>query len=262
VEAVLRRWEVAGLVALAVIVLTIPLSLLRRPPVAGATSDETPTFVGTEACKDCHRTAYDSWLGSDHDLAMAEASEDTVLGDFDGVEFEHLGITSRFSRRDRKFFIWTEGPGGEMAEFEVAYTFGHDPLQQYLIPFPGGRLQASHLAWDVVRRRWFHLYPDQAIPPDDWLHWTRNAQTWNGMCAECHSTNLKKGYDRATWHGPTSHRWLGPIWLMPAWWSRRATSSRRRWWSFVRPATRVGQSSATMTTPVSACSTTWCHRCW
>jgi predicted CXXCH cytochrome family protein len=198
VEAVLRRWEVAGLVALAVIVLTIPLSLLRRPPVAGATSDETPTFVGTEACKGCHRTAYDSWLGSDHDLAMAEASEDTVLGDFDGVEFEHLGITSRFSRRDRKFFIWTEGPGGEMAEFEVAYTFGHDPLQQYLIPFPGGRLQASHLAWDVVRRRWFHLYPDQAIPPDDWLHWTRNAQTWNGMCAECHSTNLKKGYDPET----------------------------------------------------------------
>jgi len=195
VEAVLRRWEIAGLVALAVIVLAIPLSLLRRLPTAGATPEDTPGFVGTEACRDCHRTEYDGWLGSDHDLAMAEASEDTVLGDFDGAELEHFGVRSRFERRDGKFIIWTDGPRGDMAEFEVAYTFGHDPLQQYLIPFPGGRLQASHLAWDAVRRRWFHLYPDQEIPPDDWLHWTRNAQNWNGMCAECHSTNLKKGYD-------------------------------------------------------------------
>jgi tetratricopeptide (TPR) repeat protein len=33
------------------------------------------------------------------------------------------------------------------------------------------------------------------LSPDDWLHWTRNGQNWNGMCAECHSTNLQKGYD-------------------------------------------------------------------
>jgi len=220
VEAVLRRWEIAGLIALAVIVLAIPLSLLRRPAAADASTDGRPTFVGTAACKDCHQAAFDAWHGSDHDLAMAEADEDTVLGDFDDVEFEHFGVTSRFERRDGKFIIWTEGPAGDMAEFEVAYTFGHDPLQQYLIPFPGGRLQASHLAWDVQRERWFHLYPDQEIPPDDWLHWTRNAQNWNGMCAECHSTNLVKGYDpdtdsyRTTWsdidvgceacHGPGS----------------------------------------------------------
>jgi predicted CXXCH cytochrome family protein len=220
VDAVLRRWEIAGLVALAVIVLAIPMSLLRRPTVPDVEADDRPTFVGTAACRDCHQAAYDGWRGSDHDLAMAEATEDTVLGDFDDAEFEHFGVRSRFSQRDGKFFIRTDGPGGEMAEFEVAYTFGHDPLQQYLIAFPGGRLQASHLAWDVPRQRWFHLYPDQEIPPDDWLHWTRNAQNWNGMCAECHSTNLIKGYDpesdsyRTTWsdidvgceacHGPGS----------------------------------------------------------
>jgi tetratricopeptide (TPR) repeat protein len=85
-----------------------------------------------------------------------------------------------------------------MDEFEIEYTFGWEPLQQYLIRFPGGRLQALSIAWDVERRRWFHLYPDQAIPPDDWLHWTRNGQNWNGMCAECHSTDLRKSYDPAT----------------------------------------------------------------
>ena len=85
-----------------------------------------------------------------------------------------------------------------MAEFEVKYTFGIEPLQQYLVPFPGGRLQALSIAWDVERERWFFLYPDTDIAADDWLHWTRNAQNWNGMCAECHSTNLRKNFDAET----------------------------------------------------------------
>jgi len=42
------------------------------------------------------------------------------------------------------------------------------------------------------------MYPGQEIPHDDWLHWTKAAQNWNGMCAECHSTNLEKGYDPAS----------------------------------------------------------------
>jgi predicted CXXCH cytochrome family protein len=56
-------------------------------------------------------------------------------------------------------------------------------------------LQALSIAWDVQKREWFFLYPGQVIQPGDWLHWTRGAQNWNGMCAECHSTNLIKGYD-------------------------------------------------------------------
>jgi predicted CXXCH cytochrome family protein len=194
-DADLRRWEVAGLVALVVIVVAIPLSLLQQPAARGATPDDTPAFVGGAACRDCHQAAYDEWRGSDHDLAMAEANEETVLGDFDDAEFTNAGVTSRFSKRGDEYIVWTEGPNGEMGEFEVAYTFGHDPLQQYLVPFPGGRLQALSIAWDTEQERWFQLYPDQEIPPDDWLHWTRNGQNWNGMCAECHSTNLRKNHD-------------------------------------------------------------------
>jgi tetratricopeptide (TPR) repeat protein len=129
---------------------------------------------------------------------MAPADSANVRGDFSGVEFEHKGVTSRFTTRDGRYFVYTEGPDGEMADFEIAYTFGWEPLQQYLIAFPGGRYQALSLAWDTERKEWFHLYPEQDIPADDWLHWTRSAQTWNGMCAECHSTNLKKGFDPET----------------------------------------------------------------
>jgi tetratricopeptide (TPR) repeat protein len=180
-------------------VLAIPLSLLREPKGAATSAlDAPPTFAGTVACRDCHRTEYERWVGSDHDLAMDVATEATVLGDFSGVEATFHGTTSRFFRRDGRFYIETEGPDGELAEFIVTHTFGHDPLQQYLTPFEGGRLQAFHLAWDRVRGEWYHLYPEQDIPPGDWLHWTRNGQNWNGMCAECHSTNLIKGFDAGT----------------------------------------------------------------
>ncbi len=97
----------------------------------------------------------------------------------------------------------TEGPDGEIAEFRVAYTFGVEPLQQYLIEFPDGRLQALNIAWDTRPaeaggQRWFHLYPDEQIDADDELHWTRLSQNWNYMCADCHSTGYRKNYDPST----------------------------------------------------------------
>jgi Tfp pilus assembly protein PilF len=193
-----RSWKIAGAVALGVIVISIPLYVLleaNRRDTSSLHQVADAEFVGREQCTDCHETAYQGWLGSDHDNAMARASEESVLGDFDDAEFEQHGVTSRFFRRDGRYFVFTEGPGGEMGEFEIQYTFGVEPLQQYLVPFSGGRLQALSIAWDTQRQRWFSLYPDQRIAPDDWLHWTRNAQNWNGMCAECHSTHLQKNYD-------------------------------------------------------------------
>jgi predicted CXXCH cytochrome family protein len=195
---VLRRWLAVGAWATAAIVLALPIYLLRRSLGGEAAPPTAATYVGREVCTPCHERETEAWRGSDHDRAMEVASDSTVRGDFGDVTVTFNGITSRFYRRDGRFLVHTEGPGGEMGEFEVAYTFGFEPLQQYLVPFPGGRLQALSIAWDVERRRWFPLYPDRRVPPDDWLHWTRNAQNWNGMCAECHSTNLVKGYDAAS----------------------------------------------------------------
>jgi len=191
----LRPWRRASLVAIVVIALAIPLAYARflvdRPPVL----DETPTFVGRETCRECHQRAADAWRGSYHDRAMAEANDQTVLGNFDNATFDYFGVVSRFFKKDDAYYVNTQGPDGVMVDYPIAYVFGVWPLQQYLIRFPGGRLQSLTIAWDAVRQRWYHLYPDAYVPPGDWLHWTRNAQNWNGMCADCHSTNLAKGYD-------------------------------------------------------------------
>jgi predicted CXXCH cytochrome family protein len=187
------------------------------------------TFAGSQTCLECHQKEFRLWKNSDHDNAMDTAIASTVLGDFNNAEFERNGFTSRFFTENGKYFVHTKGPGGEAGDFQIAYTFGVRPLQQYLIPFENGRLQCLQLTWDTERNQWYHLgdsvYNGQEILPDDWLYWTNNAQNWNAMCAECHSTNLQKNYNpkthvyNTTWseidvaceacHGPGSehNRW-------------------------------------------------------
>jgi predicted CXXCH cytochrome family protein len=155
---------------------------------------------------------------------MDLAKPDKVLGDFDDATFESkFGVKSVMTRQGDEFFITTEGPEGKDETFGVKYVFGVDPLQQYLVEFPDGRVQCWNVAWDTHRKKWFDLYQDEAARygAGDPMHWTGWGNTWNHMCAECHSTNVKRNYDlekdtyRTTFseidvsceacHGPASH---------------------------------------------------------
>lgn len=129
---------------------------------------------------------------------MQQARPETVLGDFNNATLQHHSLTTRFSKRDDKFAVLTDGPDGKPAEFDVKYVFGVEPLQQYLLALPGGRLQGLTVAWDTKANRWFHLNAHERIDFRDELHWTKPAQNWNHMCAECHVTDFKKNYDAAT----------------------------------------------------------------
>ena len=238
-----RRRSLAGGVITVVVIACLGAWLARRSGLFPGTAapPSAASYVGRAACASCHPRETALFTGSRHDLAMQPADSSTVLGDFAGVSFEHFGVTSRFDRRDGAYFVTTDGPDGRLAEFRVAYTFGVHPLQQYLIAFPGGRLQALSVAWDSRSRseggqRWFHLYPNERMPAGDVLHWTGPEQNWNYMCAECHSTNLRKGWrsDSAAYkttfseidvsceacHGPGSAH---------ADWARREDSRHRSW---------------------------------
>ena len=158
------------------------------------------SYVGTKVCAGCHADEYGAWKDSDHARAMQHANAQTVLGNFGDVKFTYAGVTSTFLRRDGKFYVNTDGPDGKLRDYEIKYTFGVTPLQQYLVEFPDGRIQALLIAWDARPKsqggqRWFHLYPKERITHGDELHWTRPAQNWNFMCADCHSTELRKNYD-------------------------------------------------------------------
>ncbi|MDR1485862.1 MAG: tetratricopeptide repeat protein [Planctomycetaceae bacterium] len=103
------------------------------------------------------------------------------------------GTRFRMFHENNKFKVETD-----VGEFEVKFTLGFRPLQQYLAATDAGKLQVLPVAWDVNSKRWFHLYPKEQIPKDDQLHWTSPAQNWNRMCADCHTTNLQKNFNPKT----------------------------------------------------------------
>jgi predicted CXXCH cytochrome family protein len=182
---------------------TLALLIFALGVCTVAYGDARSGYAGGKVCAGCHEKASSAWQGSHHDLAMKEASAASVLGDFSDARFTAYGVTSRFYKRDGKFYANTDGADGKLADFEIKYSFGWTPLQQYLIELPGGRLQALSIAWDSRPKeqggqRWFHLYPNEKrIDYKDELHWTAASQNWNYTCAECHSTNLQKNYDFA-----------------------------------------------------------------
>ncbi len=196
-----NSWKKTGLLATVLIGLTIPLSLILNRN-AGQITVRPATFTGGKACIECHQKEYRLWKGSDHDSAMAVASDSSVKGDFNNAQYTSNGITSKFYKRAGKFYVYTQGTDDKMQEYQVAYTFGIRPLQQYLIPFANGKYQCLPIAWNSKEHKWFNMaemvYKPEDLKPDNWLYWTNQAQNWNSMCAECHSTNLQKNFDLDT----------------------------------------------------------------
>lgn len=153
-------------------------------------------YVGSESCKSCHEQEYDDWEGSHHDKAMMDADAVSVLADFN-TTFTSQGVTSKFYTKDDKYYVNTEGPDGAYYDYEIIYTFGITPLQQYIVEFPDGKFQCLRTAWDTEKKLWFDLYPDMKLVHDEWIHWTKGGLNWNIMCSDCHSTLVKKNYNPA-----------------------------------------------------------------
>lgn len=241
-----------------------------------ASAPSAQQFAGAQACAKCHTAEYDAWKSSHHAMAMQTASATSVLGNFENATFTYGAITSTFFTRDGKYWVRTDAADGTLKDFEIKYTFGFDPLQQYLIEMPGGRLQALSISWDsrpksAGGQRWFHLYPGDGVDHNDELHWTKHQQNWNFMCADCHSTNLRKGYDAAvdrfqtSWselnvsceacHGPGSAHSATPKAVkMPV----QLTERKNVRWD-IEPATHAPRRSVPRTTSreIEACAP--CH---
>jgi predicted CXXCH cytochrome family protein len=157
-----------------------------------------PAYVGSAACTECHAEARSDWTGSDHAKAWTLPDESTVLGDFGDVSFEHGGQVTRFMRDAGKYLIETEGADGQRRAYEVVGVAGIDPLQQYLLSPEPGRIQAYDIAWDVMGKRWYPVFPDQVVPPGDGFHWTGPYKSWDARCAECHATGYSRNYSPAS----------------------------------------------------------------
>ncbi|NOQ91516.1 MAG: hypothetical protein GQ552_02225, partial [Flavobacteriaceae bacterium] len=151
-------------------------------------------YIGDKNCVSCHEKENGLWKGSHHDLAMQIANDSTVLGNFNNVKTVIDGVKYHFYKQDNKFLVRVNEIDETEKIYQISYAFGVTPLQQYLVDFDKGKKQVLRVTWDSKNNKWFHQYAGDKISTHDWLHWTKTAQNWNTMCAECHSTNLKKNY--------------------------------------------------------------------
>ncbi len=156
-------------------------------------------YLGSETCVECHPAEARAWSGSHHALAWTIATEENIRADFDGTGFAlgDMKVRFRVDENGRRLASVTE-LDGVTTDYPVHSVVGTAPLQQYLFETEPGRLQSFDVVWDIEQGRWFHLYPDENLPPDDALHWSGPYKTWNSRCATCHATDYEVGYDPDT----------------------------------------------------------------
>jgi cytochrome c551/c552 len=140
-------------------------------------AEDQATYVGDKACAECHSKEVKEWTGSHHDLAMMVADEKSVKGDFSNAKFNYNGIVTTFFKEGDKFMVNTDSEDGSLKDYEISYTFGVYPLQQYMIKFPKGNIQVMDIAWDSRSKeeggqRWYHIHADDNVTAGDVLHWT------------------------------------------------------------------------------------------
>ena len=162
-------------------------------------ANEKALPIPEQSCIDCHAEQTNQWRQSDHAKAMAIADKETVLADFNKINVEHYGQNAFFFVKDNKYHV-TITYDKSSDTYPIKYTFGHYPLQQYLVEIEQGKLQVLPFAWDSRAKseggqRWYHNYSHEEIRPEDRLHWRQPLQNWNGMCADCHSDGLVRNYD-------------------------------------------------------------------
>jgi len=166
--------------------------------LAGGAQAQVPDYVGSDACTDCHAEQNAAWQGSHHGLAWTRPGPDTVLGDFNDAEFAHDATLTRFHTRDGNYYVEVTESDGVTTEYPVHSVAGIAPLQQYLLETEPGRQQSYDVVWDVEEKRWYHLYPDQHLPPGDGLHWSGPYKNWNARCGECHATGYQRNFGPRT----------------------------------------------------------------
>lgn len=153
-------------------------------------------------CANCHADEVSKWHTSDHYKSMGNMDSDFIMGDFTNVTIKHHFQTARFYQSGSNYLVdLTEQ--GQTQTYPIQHTFGHYPLQQYLVPTDSGALQVLPFSWDSRSKdkggqKWFPIYADEDVKKQDRLHWQQPLLNWNGMCADCHSDGLKRNYDLAS----------------------------------------------------------------
>ena len=111
--------------------LPVPLAFYRDRKLAG----------------ECHAPQFELWQRSHHELAMQEATPDTVLGEFSGVRVRVFRCGEYIFSHEMEITwsaLTTQTVNSRSSRSNL--TFGVTPLQQYLVEMPNGHVQPLPVA--------------------------------------------------------------------------------------------------------------------
>lgn len=157
-------------------------------------------YAGSSACKACHEAAYAAWEKSNHGRAEREYHAGMDKAAFDPARSPSYpgAKTDVFLDKNGLATILAKGIAEKPQSMPVVRVIGNDPLRQFLVSAPGGKLQVCADSYDPHKNEWFDVFGNDGREPGDWGHWTGRGMNWNSMCASCHNTRLRKNYEPAT----------------------------------------------------------------
>jgi tetratricopeptide (TPR) repeat protein len=156
-------------------------------------------YAGSASCRTCHEEAFELWARSNHGLAERVPNLAVDRHAFEPARSFSHGTQKTSLRLDgTNCLVTCIGLSGTNETLPVVRVIGNDPLRQFLVAAPGGRLQTLEASYDPHRHQWFNVYGDEDRRPGEWGHWTGRGMNWNTMCAGCHNTRVRKNYNEAT----------------------------------------------------------------
>ena len=180
-------------------------------PVIGPRGD----FVGSSACRECHKKNHSSWHQTFHRTMTQKASSETVLAPFDGVTLESRGRRYELSQAGDRFAVSLVDPDWESRQIRdeiddsiidreseqhrvtrpVVMTTGSHHMQGFWIPGGRGNL-LRQIPWyyHLAEKRWIPREDAFLEPPGS----PRHFMVWNDNCLSCHSTGGTPGMNQKT----------------------------------------------------------------
>ena len=177
------------------------VAVVQDSPILAPDAETHARYAGSESCRKCHAAAFEKWQNSNHALAERDVQKDKDHPAFTPKQTLIHGkdATEAFIDADGLAKFLTQGLDKNRHAYAVVRVIGNDPLRQFLIPAPGGRMQVCDVALDPAKNEWFDVFGnDDPRAPGDWGHWTGQGMNWNAMCAACHNTRLRKNYEPQT----------------------------------------------------------------
>ena len=153
-----------GLSILTLLLFVIGLSQCQNEKRQTEVVSVDASWSGTESCQSCHEQEFALWCESHHYHAMHEAKQQYVSGNFNDQVYEADGVRNHFYRRGEEYWIGIEEDGATQ-EYKIEYTFGWEPLQQYLVKGERGRLQVLKASWIQNKRDGFISWPIKRLTP-------------------------------------------------------------------------------------------------